>query len=57
MNIEQARELAATLNDAADAAEAAGTDEVDLVSNLQAVDDAARAELEAAIAAAEKAQR
>ncbi|MCC7484563.1 MAG: hypothetical protein IT529_06195 [Burkholderiales bacterium] len=52
MTIDQARELAALLTTAANAAEAAGETEIGLVEALQAADDRARAELAAAIARA-----
>ena len=52
MNPTQARAIAQTLNDAADQAEAAGADQIDLLTGLRAADDAARAELQAAIDAA-----
>lgn len=52
MTIAQARALAAALTAAADAAQARGDTTVTLVDELRAVDDAARAELQAAIDAA-----
>lgn len=52
MNVLTARGLAHMLLAAADAAIAAGNDEVDLGSTLAQADDAARAELQAAITAA-----
>lgn len=48
----QARALAAILFAAADNADATGADHVDALAELQALDDAARAELEGAIKAA-----
>lgn len=45
----QARTLAKLLADAADRADAAGTEQIDLIDDLRAADDAARAELQAAI--------
>jgi hypothetical protein len=48
----QARSIAASLIEAADKAEAEGTEHVDLLTDLRAADDAARGELEAAIKAA-----
>lgn len=48
----QARTLAKLLTDAADKAELDGVEQVDLMSGLLASDDAARAELEAAIQSA-----
>ncbi len=56
MNIAQARQLAQQLSQAADRAQAQGKAEVDLPNALDALrqlDDAARAELAAAIAATE----
>ncbi len=50
MKVKEARDLAAALIRAADAAEAAGKDEFEFIDELLALDDAARAELEAAIA-------
>jgi hypothetical protein len=52
MTPNQAREIAATLTAAADRAEANGLDQVDIITDLREADDAARAELEAAIKAA-----
>lgn len=52
MQIEQARALRESLDNAIKAAESSGASEVDLLGNLRAVDDAARAELQAAIDAA-----
>lgn len=52
MSPTQAREFAQTLIDAAALADEAGADTVDLLSALQEADDAARAELQAAIDAA-----
>lgn len=52
MTPNQARTVAAALMAAADKAEAQGTDKVDALAELQALDDAARAELDAAIKAA-----
>lgn len=49
MKISTARALAAQLNAAADGAEAAGSDEVDITTALMVADDAARADLQAAI--------
>lgn len=49
MKIEQARELAKSLLAAADAAEAAGNAEIDLLSQVQAAADAGIADLAAAI--------
>lgn len=49
MTAQQARALAAALTAAADAADAAGQAEIGLIEALQAADDVARAELEAAI--------
>ena len=57
MTIEQARQLAQTLRAAADAAEKAGMTEVPLPSalaTLREMDDAARAELAAAISAQQR---
>lgn len=54
MTIQQARDLAALLNAAADEAERAGRDTVYLAPRLQDADDAARAELERALAEAAK---
>jgi len=51
MTPEQARALARELNAAADAADAAGRAEVDVIVALRAADDKARAELQAAIEA------
>lgn len=48
----QARTIAKVLTDAADRADAAGDERIDLLDDLRAADDAARAELEAAIKAA-----
>ncbi len=52
MSPQQAREMAAALIAAADKADKADTPSVDLLGELRALDDAARAELEAAIKAA-----
>lgn len=52
MSPTQARQLAAALMAAADAAEAAGQTEVSLLDQLHAMDDTARNELDAAIKAA-----
>lgn len=52
MKIEHARTLRAALDVAIDQAERTGSTEVNLQGNLQALDDAARAELQDAIAAA-----
>ena len=49
MTIDEARTLAAVLLAAADAAQARGDTTVTLSDQLRAVDDAARAELQAAI--------
>lgn len=54
MKIEQAREIAAMLTAAADKAEASGQPEIDLLDELRAADDDARADLAKAI---EDAQR
>lgn len=48
----QARNIAQALIAAADRADAAGVDHVDLLTELRAADDAARDELDAAIKAA-----
>lgn len=53
MNIETAKMLAGVLFAAIEEAEKAGSEEVKLGDQLQALDDAARAELEAAIKRAE----
>lgn len=45
----QARAIAQTLIDAAAKADEAGADQIDLLDGLRAADDAARAELQAAI--------
>lgn len=47
----QARNIAAALIAAADKAEAEGVEQVDLLTDLRAADDAAREELEASIKA------
>lgn len=52
MTIDDARTLAAALTAAADAAQARGDTTIALTDQLRAVDDAARAELQAAIDAA-----
>ena len=52
MKVAIARELARSLNDAADAADAAGKTDVDIIAALTVADDAARAILQAAIDAA-----
>jgi len=52
MTPEQARAIAKLLSDAADRADAAGEPEVSILPDLAALDDAARAELDAAIKAA-----
>ena len=52
MTPQQARDLATTLIAAADKAERAGLDDVNLLDDMRALDDAARAELDAAIKAA-----
>lgn len=49
MTITEARTLAAALSTAADAAEIRGDSQVSLIDELRSVDDAARAELQAAI--------
>ena len=49
----QARKLAASLMTAADEAETHGLDQIDLLTGLRAADDAARADLDAAIKSAE----
>jgi hypothetical protein len=49
----QARQVASALLAAADVAEASGQTEVSLLAQLHAMDDAARAELDAAIKAAQ----
>lgn len=49
MKTVDARQLAKDLIAAADAAEAAGKSEIDLIAQLQATDDAARAGLLAAL--------
>lgn len=54
MHVEQARALYQALGAAIAQADAAGSGEVDLQVNLQALDDAARDELEQAIAAAKR---
>ena len=51
--VTDAREIAQALTSAADAAEAAGQQEFDLLDTLQGVDNAARDVLAAAIAAKE----
>lgn len=53
MTPEQARQVAAALLAAADAAEAAGQRTVSLLDQLHALDDAARSELAAAIKVAQ----
>jgi hypothetical protein len=53
MSPQQARDIAQLLIAAADKAEAEALDQVDILPDLRAMDDAARAELEAAINAAE----
>ena len=53
MKVEVARALVAALCNAIDKAELVGKDECDLTSEIQALDDRARAELEAAIKRAE----
>lgn len=52
MTPNQARRLAAHLIRAADQADTDGADKVDLIVAFQSADDVARADLEAAIAAA-----
>lgn len=54
MTTQQAREMAAALIRAAEQAEANGQAEINLISSLQAADDIARTELQAAIDAAKK---
>lgn len=49
MSIDDARTLAAALTAAADAAQLRGDSQITLVDQMRAVDDAARAELQAAI--------
>lgn len=49
MTVPQAQSLIATLQALVDAALAQGKDEIDLVSTAQAMDDEARAALDAAI--------
>jgi len=49
MDINAARALRDNLNNAIEAAEAAGDSQISLTDALQAADDAARAELQAAI--------
>ena len=49
MTIQQARDLASTLTAYADAAQAAGRSDFDLVTVLQGLDDDARSALQAAI--------
>jgi hypothetical protein len=50
MTVDQARATAKLLIEAADSAEAQGNDEIDLSVELDALDDAARADQEAALA-------
>lgn len=52
MTPNQARSIAQLLIRSADKAEAEGVDQIDLLTDLRAADDAARDELEAAIKAA-----
>lgn len=52
MNSTQARAIAQMLIDAAAKADESGAEQVDLLGGLRAADDAARAELQAAIDAA-----
>ncbi len=52
MSVRDARLLAQSLINAADAAVAAGKQEIDLITSLQLADDKARSELQAAIEAA-----
>lgn len=54
MTVDQALQLAASLIDASIKALTAGNSTVDLISSLQAADDAAREELASAISSAEK---
>jgi hypothetical protein len=56
ISVVTARAFASALNAAADAAMAKGEHEFDLIHATQAVDNAAREELEQAIAAAKAAQ-
>lgn len=56
MKIEQARQLAQYLTAAADAAETAGETEISMINALQAADDVSRADLQAAIDAAQAKQ-
>jgi hypothetical protein len=55
MTVVNARALAGALSAAADQAEAAGSADFDLIESMRALDNAARAELQAAIDAAKKA--
>lgn len=55
MTPNQARSIAQALIQAADKAESEGVDQIDLLADLRAADDAARAELEVAIVAAAEA--
>lgn len=56
MKVADARKLAQYINDACDAAEKVGGDEITLINALQAADDLARSELQAAIDAAQNVQ-
>lgn len=53
MKVATARSVAKAINDAADAAEVAGQTDIDLDNHLAAMDEAARAELQAAIDASD----
>lgn len=57
LSVADARAFAKALNDGADAAEQAGEADVELTQSLQALDDAARADLQAAIAQASSSTR
>jgi hypothetical protein len=52
LTVQQARDIVSALNAAADAAQKAGESDFDLVEVLSGLDDAARAQLQAAINAA-----
>lgn len=56
MKVSDARKLAQYINDACDAAEKQGDDEITLINALQAADDVARADLQSAIDAAQNVQ-
>lgn len=56
MKVADARKLAQYITDACDAAEKMGDDEITLINALQAADDMARDELQAAIDAASSPQ-